>query len=54
MSVRNWHDKVVGHIISEGGGFTDEDSNTSNYSKLGEICLISKENKTNFTTLKSF
>lgn len=44
MSVRNWHNKVVGHIISEGGGYSEEDNMPSKCSKLGEMCLISKDN----------
>ena len=39
-SVRAWHQRVLDHMIAEGGGREDEEPST--LAKLGEIMLISK------------
>ena len=39
-SVRAWHQRVLDHMIAEGGGREDEEPST--LAKLGEIILISR------------
>ena len=42
MSVKDWHEKVIGRIIDEGGGYHREDDKTSTLGMSSETFYVNK------------
>ena len=42
MSVKDWHEKVIGRIIDEGGGYHREDDKTSTLGMSSETFMLTR------------